>query len=156
MHRRTLWWERLIKRSFARQRSSAISTRFVSEAAFHERVVAEKIRSTRSGDLCRIVVVYVSNGSGAIVPMTEALSFQVMAVLDGGLRATDSIGWYREGKLVGALLAVERESFMRQCQLLECRLSGMLHDEIPEASDSLRIKICTPDEVQEIDSRWAL
>jgi len=151
MHPKTPWWERLVKNSFARQRSSTLAGRYVSEAAFHERVVVEKMRSARSGDRCRIAVVYVSNGSGAIVPMTEAILHQVVAVLDRGLRATDSIGWYREGKIVGVLLAVGRDSCMGQCQLLEERLSHLLHNGIPAASDFLRSKICTPDEVQEFD-----
>lgn len=153
MHSRTPWWERLAHVSFARKRPLAPSARVVSTATFRELLVDETIRSERSGHFCRILILYTSNGTDAIVPMEGELSRKVMAVLSTNLRKTDSIGWYREGTIVGALLTVvEGESSLDLYHLLKGRLSNILRTELPDTSDALRFKICTQEEVHQFDS----
>lgn len=152
MHPSTPWWERLIKSSVACQGSQGASARFVSEATFRELLAAERVRSERSGDHCRILIIHKSSESGVVVPIGGKLLSKVMTVLSTCLRRTDSVGWYREGTIVGALLTVvERESFSGQCHLLERRMSTILRTELPDAFDLLRLRICTPEEIHEFD-----
>lgn len=153
MHSSTPWWERLVTVSFARNKSLAVSARIVSASTFRELLADEMIRSKRSGHLSRILILYMSKGADAIVPMERELSRKVMGVLSTNLRKTDSIGWYREGTIVGALLTVvESESSIGQCHLLERRLGNILQAELPDASDVLRFKICIQEEVHQFDS----
>lgn len=153
MHSRTPWWEKLAHVSFARKGSLAPSARIVSAATFRELLADEMIRSERSGHRGRIMTLYMSKGGNGILPMERELSRTVMAVLSTNLRKTDSIGWYREGTIVGALLTVvEGESSLDLYHLLERRLSNILRTELPDTSGALRFKICTQEEVHQFDS----
>lgn len=153
MHPRTSWWETWVRSPVGRKEALVDSPRLVSEAMFHRLLADEMIRSERSGHLSRIVLVYAKEQSNIILPMKDAFSRQVMAVLAAGLRKTDHIGWYREGRIMSALLTlVDPESFVEHGKILERRLWDMLQAGLGEIADSLRIQICTPEDVQEVDS----
>jgi len=152
MHPSMLWWERLTKVSLARKGLQSALSRLVSETLFRELLAQERLRSERSGNHYRVLLVYVSDGSGVATPMKRELSGRILAVLSASLRKTDQIGWYREGKIMGALLThMGSEVGLGQCRVLVGRLNPMLQAELPDTYESLRLNICTPEEVLEFD-----
>lgn len=152
MHPRTSWWETWIRPPAGRKEALVDSPGLVSEAMFHRLLADERIRSERSGHLSRVVLIYTPEESGTVLPRKDALSRQIMAVLAAGLRKTDYVGWYREGSIVSALLTVvDPESFMGQGQCFQRRVRTMLQARLGDLADSLRIEICTPEDIQEVD-----
>ena len=144
------WWERLISFSSTRKGSLAASARVVSEVMFHELMAEEMIRSERSEYGCRILIVYVTESSGTIVAMKKDVSHKVMAVLSNNLRKTDSVGWYREARFIGALLTVVgRESSVDPCQFLEKRLLNLLRTELAHVPGSIQVSACGYEEAHE-------
>lgn len=152
MHPSSPWWERWTKFSVTSKGVHGASMRMLSGAMFQERVAAERLRSERSGDPCRIVIVYACDPSGSVTAMTDEPSRHIMAVLLANLRKTDYVGWYREQNIIGALLTVVRGVASQDgYHLLEHRLRSILQAECPDLYDFLRLQICIPAEVHEFD-----
>jgi hypothetical protein len=91
----------------------------------------ESKRSERSGHFYRILLVYHTNAQGVIVRMDSDVAKAVIAALSRCLRDTDYIGWYREGRVVGAVLTVlEQNSVKDVFNLLRLRLDEILKTEV--------------------------
>ena len=144
------WWERLVRLSSARRGPRAASARVVSEVMFHELMAEELIRSEQLEHSCQILIMYITESSGTIVAMKKEVSRQVMAILSNNLRKTDFVGWYREARIIGALLTVvRRESSVDQCQFIEKRLHDILRTELARVLGSLHITVCGYEEANE-------
>lgn len=153
MHPHTRWWERLVRGSPPHKAARASSARIVSEVTFHELIAVERARSAKCGQLCWILTVYLGGGSGTMTPMTGKFSQRVIAVLLGHLRTTDHIGWYREGWIIGALLTVvDPRHAEGQCQSPAQRLGRILRVGFPDLGDSLFIRMCEYEELQQFTS----
>ena len=123
------------------------------EEAFRYLLESEAKRSTRSGYLCQILLVYRTNGQGAIVPMGHHISRMVIAALSQSLRETDYIGWYRGEQIVGALLtAMGRDSVAAGHNRLRLRLEEILRAKLAlEETRSVQIRVYRHDEITEVE-----
>jgi hypothetical protein len=63
--------------------------------------------------------------------MDSSFAKTVMAALSRSLRETDYIGWYRDGRIVGAVLTVlVQESMVQVASHLQKRLAEVLQSEL--------------------------
>ena len=96
-----------------------------NQEAFRYLLESESKRSERSGYFCQILLVYWTDAQGRIVQMDSHIVKSVMAALSRSLRETDYIGWYHDGRIVGAVLTVlEQESMAQVSTHLQSRLVG--------------------------------
>jgi hypothetical protein len=102
---------------------SSTSGGVCSEEVFRKLARSESMRAEQSGQSCRILLVYGTNAQGGIVPMDRDLAMKTIAVLSTSLRATDSIGWYQQGRMLGILLtALRPEAVGEGCDNLTTRV----------------------------------
>jgi hypothetical protein len=120
------------------------SDAYYNEETFRYLLERESKRSERSGHFYRILLVYHTNAQGVIVRMDSDVAKTVIAALSRCLRDTDYIGWYREGRVVGAVLTVlERDSVADVFNRLRPRLVEILRTELCLwDSSGLRIRLC--------------
>jgi len=121
-----------------------------NEEAFRRLLVNEVKRSERSGHFYRILLVYNTNAQGVIVRMDSNVAKTVTVALARCLRDTDYIGWYREGRVVGAVLTVlERDSVADVFNRLRPRLEEILRTELCLwESSGLLIRLCQYPELE--------
>jgi len=124
-----------------------------SQESFRYLLESESKRSERSGHFCQILLVYWTDAQGRIGQMDSHVTETVMAVLIRSLRETDYIGWYRDGRIVGAVLTVlVKESMAQVASHLHKRLAEILQSELSiEESRCLQIRVCLQDELEGIE-----
>ena len=125
-----------------------------NEEAFRYLLESESKRSERSGRFYQILLVYWIDVQGRIEQMDSHVAMTVMAALPRSLRETDYIGWYRDGRIVGAVLTVlVQESMTQVTSHLQKRLAELLQSELSiEESRRLQIRVCLPHELEGIES----
>jgi hypothetical protein len=125
-----------------------------NQEVFRYLLQSESKRSERSGYFCRILLVHRTNAQGAIVQMDSHVAKTVMAALSRSLRDTDYIGWYREGRIAGAVLTVlVQESMAQVASHLQKRLVEILRAELGVKETSLlQIRVCQHHELPGIES----
>ena len=113
----------------------------------------ESKRSERSGHFCQILLVYWIDAQERIVQMDSHVAKTVMAALSRSLRETDYIGWYRDGRIVGAVLTVLVQEAMAQvASHFQKRLAEILQSKLSiEESRRLQIRVCQHDELEGIE-----
>jgi len=120
-----------------------------NQETFRYLLGSESKRSERSGRFCQIILVYSSDEQGRIVQMHFDVAKKVMAAASRSFRETDYIGWYREGRIVGAVLTVLEQELMAlvptqlQPRLVECLRAQLGIEEFSR----LQIRVCQPHEV---------
>jgi len=124
-----------------------------NQEAFRYLLESESKRSKRSGHFCKILLLYWTDVQGRIVQMDSHVAKTVMAVIPRSLRETDYIGWYRDGRIVGAVLTVlVQESMAQVASHLQERLAEVLQSELSiEASCRLQIRVCQHHELEGIE-----
>ena len=124
-----------------------------NQEAFRYLLESESKRSERSGHFCQILLVYWTDAQGRIVQMDSHVAKTVMAASSRSLRETDYIGWYRDGRIVGAVLTVlVQESMAQVANHLQKRLAEVLQSELSiEESRRLQIRVCLHDELEGIE-----
>jgi hypothetical protein len=87
--------------------------------------------------------------------MNSHVAKTVMVALSRSLRETDYIGWYRDGRIAGAVLTVLAEEAMVQVPTqLQPRLVEILRAELGvEETSRLQIRVCQHYELEDIESR---
>jgi hypothetical protein len=125
-----------------------------NQEAFRYLLESEKKRSERSGYFCQILLVYWTDAQGRIAQMDSHVAMTVMAALSRSLRETDYIGWYRHGRIVGAVLTVlVQESMAQVASHLQKRLVEILRAELGvEETSRLKIRVCQHHELEGIES----
>jgi len=125
-----------------------------NQEAFRYLLESESKRSERSGRFCRILLMYWTDAQGRIVPMDSHFAKSVMAASSRSLRETDYIGWYRDGRVVGAVLTVlVQESMAQVTSNLQSRLVGILRAEFGvEGTSRLQIRACEHHELEGIEA----
>ena len=115
-----------------------------NQEAFRSLLESESKRSERSGYFCQILRVYWTDAQGKIVQMDSHVGKAVMAALSRSLRETDYIGWYCDGRIVGAVLTVlVQESMVQVSSRIQERLAEVLQPELSiEENRSLQIRVC--------------
>ena len=109
MRSANLWWERLVCfLAVRRSNQPPTSPDIYSETVYRELIHREFKRSERSGQLCRILLIYRTNEQGLIVPLGSEFAKKATSVLFNHIRETDYIGWYRHARIMGILLTALR------------------------------------------------
>ena len=123
------------------------------QEAFRYLLESESKRSERSGHFCQILLVYWTDAEGRIVQMDSHVAETVMAASSRSFRETDYIGWYHDGRIVGAVLTVlVQESMAQVASHFQKRLAEVLQSELSiEASRRLQIRVCLLDELEGIE-----
>jgi hypothetical protein len=125
-----------------------------NQETFRHLLENESKRSERSGHFCQILLVYWMDAQGRIGQMDRDVAMTVMAVLPRSLRETDYIGWYRDGRIAGAVLTVlAQESMAQVTSYLQKRLAEVLQSELSiEDSRRLQIRVCQHHELEGIEA----
>jgi hypothetical protein len=126
---------------------------FYGEEAFRSLIDRESKRSERSGHLCRILLVHRSNANDCIVSMEPHIAQKTLVVLSKTLRDTDYVGWFRQERIVGAVLtSVRGDPQADECDGLETRLLKVLGAElVHEVSQSVQIEICRHQDIKKFE-----
>lgn len=130
--------------------ASFIQSGAYDQATFRYLLESESKRSERSGHFCQILLVYWTDAQGKIVQMDSHVAKTVMAALSRSLRETDYIGWYRDERIVGAVLTVLVEKSMAQVsRRLQERLAEALQSELSiEKNRRLQTRVCLQHELK--------
>ena len=125
-----------------------------NQEIFRYLLESESMRSERSGHFCQILLVHWTDAQGRIVLMDSYVAKTVLAALSRSLRETDYTGWYRDGRIVGAVLTVlVQESMAQVVSHLQKRLAEVLQSELSiEESRRLQIRVCLHHELEGIES----
>ena len=120
------------------------------QESFRYLLESESKRSERSGRFYQILLVHWTDAQGGIVQMDSHAAKKVMAASSRSLRETDYIGWYRDGRIVGAVLTVLVQETMAQVTShLQKRLAEVLQSELSIVdSRRLQIRVCLPHELE--------
>ena len=124
-----------------------------SQKAFRYLLEMESKRSERSGRFCQLLLVYSADEHGRIVQMNVDVAKIVIAAASRSFRETDYIGWYRDGRIVGAVLTVlTQESMVLVPTKLQPRLVECLRAELGiEEFSRLQIQVCHSHELEAIE-----
>jgi hypothetical protein len=125
-----------------------------NQEAFRYLLECESKRSKRSGHFYQIILVYWTNARGRDVQMNSYAAKTVMAALSRSLRETDYIGWYRDGRIAGAVLTVLVQETMAQVVThLRPRLVDIIRAKLGvEETSRLQIRVCQHHELEGIES----
>ncbi len=75
-----------------------------NEAAFHYFLAADRLRVQRSQRSMLLVVISLRLSPGRSERLTDALASTLFAALAASVREIDFVGWYRQGRIAGAVL----------------------------------------------------
>ena len=117
-----------------------------NEEAFRYLLDVERNRFDYSSRPFVLVLVDLEQRSGLPHRFDSALGAKVFASLARSLRETDVIGWYREGRVVGALLTHLGDAPIADVsrQMAE-RVAQTLRDELPErVARRLKVRLYRP------------
>ena len=76
-----------------------------SEEAFHHVLSIERTRAQLTNRSFILLLIRVKNGLGSSVEISPAVAAALFSGLASCLREVDFFGWYREGRIAGAVLA---------------------------------------------------
>lgn len=88
------------------------------EEAFGYLLSIEQARSERSGRTFFLLLVDVTEPSGASARIDPTIAERLFVRLQSCLRETDFVGWYREGRVAGAVLTESRSRLRADVDLL--------------------------------------
>lgn len=119
----------------------AVKSRFghaYSEDAFRYLLTLERRRSARSGRAFLLLLVDVKEHTGLGVRIDAAPAGRIFARLWGCLRETDIVGWYRQERVVAALLTGVGEAPQPElCRRVRQRVAAPLADVLPSTASRL-------------------
>jgi hypothetical protein len=95
------------------------------------------------------LLIYRIDAQEAPVPMEADVVTKMISLLSANLRATDSIGWYRDGYILGGLLAtLQPDSAVDGCDNLTTRLLNGLRGALRTSdAQSIHIRVLEPNEL---------
>ena len=101
-------------------------------------------RSERSGRSFQILLAYLTAPDGSLGKLGSTVASKLLLALSRSLRETDSIGWYRDGRIVGCLLtALGDNPTAIVVHQIEHRLVRALNDVVlVDLVSRLRVRIC--------------
>jgi hypothetical protein len=135
-------------------RASDAQSGAYNQEAFRSLLESESKRCERSGHVCQILLVYWTDAQGSIVEMDAHVAQTVIAASFHSLRETDYIGWYRDGRIVGAVVTVLARASMAQVSThLQPRLAENIRAKLGvEARSRLQIRVCQQYELESLAS----
>ncbi len=120
-----------------------------NEEAFRHLLAIESKRSEQSGRYWQIILVHWTDAQGVIVQMNSDIAPKVIAASFRSLRETDYVGWYRDGRIIGAVLTVlAKEAMTQVATRFKSHLEEIILGEIGiEETSHMRILVCQPHEL---------
>jgi hypothetical protein len=114
-----------------------------NEEAFRYFLAVERKRSKRLGRCFLLLLVDLKGQPGVSVPIDSRLARQVFSGLWLCLRESDFVGWYREGRVAGAVLTELRDRPRTDVsRLLSERVSEVLPARLPsDVARRLRVRV---------------
>lgn len=110
-----------------------------NEAAFHQFLRVERARAKRSTRSLLVLLVSVKTGSGPVA-VPASLQPGIFAGIGASVRESDFVGWYREGRVAGAVLTLDgpppRDARTRMLGRLEVELKR----QVAAVVDQLRLR----------------
>ena len=100
-------------------------SRAYNEAAFKYFLDADRRRIERTERSIILVLASVRQGPGRNAPLTDAIAARLFDGLAASVREVDFVGWYREGRVAGAVLpqAIGPASQLREVIAKRIRIS---------------------------------
>lgn len=125
-----------------------------NEGAFRYFLALEQQRSTRSGRAFLLVLVHLNDQAGADARIDATLAAPLFCGLWRCFRESDFIGWYREGRVAGAVLTELREGpGTRVARLAGQRVRSVLCEGLPgDVARRLHVQVYTQPRFETIDS----
>ena len=135
-------------------RASLSQSGAYNQEVFRSLLESESKRCERSGHFCQILLLYWTDAQGSIVQMDAPVAQTVIAASFRSLRDTDYIGWYRDGRVIGAVLTVlAQDSMARVSTHLQPRLAEHIRGKLGvEEISRLQIRVCRQYELESIES----
>ena len=135
-------------------RASLSQSGAYNQEVFRSLLESESKRCERSGHFCQILLVYWTDAQGSIVQMDAPVAKTVIAAAFRSLRETDYIGWYRDGRIVGAVVTVLAQASMAQVSThLQPRLVENIRGKLGvEEISRLQIRVCQQYELEGLES----
>lgn len=113
-----------------------------NEAAFKYFLDADRRRIQRCERSMLLVLVSLRTAAGPSAPLTDELALQLFSGLSASVREVDFVGWYREGRVAGAVLpqAVNASDQLRR--LIAGRVLTTLKKTLPgDRAADLRVRV---------------
>jgi hypothetical protein len=104
-----------------------------NEAAFRYFLAVDRWRAERSQSSIILVLTSVRQGPGRNVHLTNAAAAAMFAGLAASVREVDFVGWYRKGRVAGAVLAQGAGAPDQLRQLIGTRVLAVLKQRLPSA-----------------------
>jgi hypothetical protein len=125
-----------------------------SEQAFQYLLAIEGKRSERSGCPFVLLLIDLKEQDGASARLDSMVANNLFSNLWLCLRETDFVGWYREERVVGAVLIELGDRRPTEvCRLIGQRVGERLYERLPsDVARRLRVRIYQHPELQRIDA----
>jgi hypothetical protein len=113
-----------------------------NEAAFRHFLRIERRRAERSNRQLLLILVKARIQGGARPPLAEREASQVFKALGSSVREVDFVGWHREGKVAGAVVALNSAAAEDVVRRLTSRVERVLKAEMaPVQTARVRIRV---------------
>ena len=114
-----------------------------NEAAFKHFLVVERARARRSQRFLFLVVATVRRSPGRSAKLSNSVAAALFRGLGAAVREVDFVGWYREGRAVGAVLAQGAQTFDRvAAYVVAQRMTAELNKQLFAADrKNLRVRV---------------
>jgi hypothetical protein len=102
------------------------------EEAFRYFLRLEQKRAARANRSCLLLLIELKTQAETIVPMDPKMTARMFAGLSRCLRETDFFGWYRDGRVAGAVLTQHGSASGAELpSVVRDRVSRALGDDLP-------------------------
>jgi hypothetical protein len=113
-----------------------------NEAAFKYFLDVDRRRMRRSDRSVLLVLVSVRENAGRNLYLTDELASQLFAGLAANVREVDFVGWYKNGRVVGAVLPQATSASNELRQLIAHRVTTSLKKSLPgDRAANLRVRV---------------
>ena len=121
------------------------------EELFHYLLAIERARAEHSKHPLRLLLATMEPVPGRPVPIPQASATRLFEAFRVSLRETDVIGWYRQGRVAGAVLSESAAAHGTETSgLIEQRVGEELRERLPSSvARSMRLRV-----TQQGPRRW--
>jgi hypothetical protein len=113
-----------------------------NEAAFRYFLGVDRVRAERMRRSILLVLASMRQTPGRCAPLSDATAAAIFAGLGAGVREVDFVGWYRQGRVAGAVLAQAAYLPDSQAGGVRERILAAISKEIHDArAASMRVRV---------------
>jgi hypothetical protein len=112
-----------------------------NEVAFRHFLAIERQRAKRGRRELLLVLVNLTIDRRSRAPLGSRMSGQIFNVLGACVREVDFVGWHREGKVAGAVIALRLGAPADVQRLLAERVGNALRVQLPAEQTQLRVRV---------------